>query len=129
MGSQPMVGYQGVYLDGKFTINPSEAPLRINEERNTGDTEEQSIYPLTPKGVISFTLPGLHTHQSGWVHSGRQSVCGGGDILGQKAGESGTASGLCSLTATACSQLPRQQKKPTRWAEMRQKQCPTQRTW
>ena len=55
----------GISLDGKFTINPSEAPLSINEERNTGDTEEQSIYPLTPKG-------GYLLHTSRFAHAPEQ---------------------------------------------------------
>lgn len=50
MGSHSKVGHQGVYLNGKFTTHLSEAPLRINEEWSTGDSQEQGIYPLTPRG-------------------------------------------------------------------------------
>lgn len=74
MESQSKAGHYGVCLNGKFTTHLSEAPLRIHEEWSTRDTEEQSIYPLTPRGVNSFTPAGLHMHQSGWGDSSRQSV-------------------------------------------------------
>lgn len=57
------------------------------------------------------------------------SLCGGRDILGHKAVRSSAAGELCFSTTTAGRQLPQQGQKPKTWAEMRQKQCPTQTAW